>query len=62
MKNIFKFATILCTGLMFGACTDDIVVDNVDEGAYANVENLIISLRDGKSSKINNVVELRNNE
>ena len=61
MKNIFKFATILCTGLMFGACTDDIVVDNVDEGAYANVENLIISLRDGKSSKINNVVELRNN-
>ncbi len=62
MKNIFKFATILCTGLLFGACTDDIVVDNVDEGAYANVENLIVSLRDGKSSKINNVVELRNNE
>ena len=41
MKNIFKFATILCTGLLFGACTDDIVVDNVDEGAYANVENLL---------------------
>ena len=59
MKKILYFAAALCLGLSLASCADDIVVDHVDEGAYANVENLVATLRDSKTNKVSNIVDLR---
>ena len=59
MKKIFIYAAALCLGLSLASCADDIVVDHVDEGAYANVENLVATLRDSKTNKVSNIVDLR---
>ena len=45
MKKILYFAAALCLGLSLASCADDIVIDHVDEGAYANIENLVATLR-----------------
>ena len=59
MKKIFYYAAALSLGLSLAACADDIVVDHVDEGDYANVENLVATLRDSKTNRVSNIVELR---
>lgn len=60
MNKIFRFATLLCAGLTaIASCTDDIVVDNVDEGAYSGVENLTLSVRDSKTNKSSAIIDLR---
>ena len=35
------------------------IVDKVDEGAYANVVNLVGTLRDANTNKVSNIVEMR---
>ena len=59
MNKIFRFATLICAGIAIAACTDDIVVDNVNEGEYNGVENLMVSLRDTKTNKTSSVIDLR---
>ncbi len=56
MKKIFiLFMSVLC---VFSACTEDIVIDNVDESAYDNITTLYGTLRDATTSKVNNIVDL----
>ena len=57
MKKIYAIAASV---LMASAvsCSEEIVLDRVDEGAYDNVVNLIGSLRDGKTGKVCTVVEM----
>ena len=59
MNKIFRYATLLCAALAMAACSDDIVVDNVDESVLDGVENLIVSLRDSKTNKSTAVIDLR---
>ena len=58
MKKIMFFASILCLGVWFTGCTDDIVIDNVDAEAYGNVQNTIVSIKDGKTMKSEVIVDM----
>ncbi|MBR5385249.1 MAG: DUF1735 domain-containing protein [Bacteroidales bacterium] len=62
MKQIFYPIAILAAGLAFPSCDDTITVDRVDESAYDNVVTLIGSVRDFKTNKTANVVDLRSEE
>lgn len=60
MKRIYSYIAafaVAVTGL--SACNETIVVDKVDEGDYAHVDNLMATLRDARTRKVQNVVELR---
>lgn len=57
MKKIYAIAaSVLLASAV--SCTEGIVLDRVDEGAYNNVVNLIGSLRDGQTGKVCTVVEM----
>lgn len=57
MKKIYAIAaTVLMASAV--SCSEEIVLDRVDEFAYDNVVNLIGSLRDGKTGKVCTVVEM----
>ncbi len=58
MKKILFYASFICLGAWFTGCTDDIVVDKVDEEAYDNVTNVIVSVRDGKTMKGETIVDM----
>ena len=56
--NTYIAASVLAV-LGLSACNETIVVDKVDEGAYANVTSLVTSLRDASTNRVENVVEMR---
>ena len=56
--NTYIAASVLAV-LGLSACNETIVVDKVDEGAYANVTSLVTSLRDASANRVENVVEMR---
>lgn len=57
-KYIYTIAALAVAG-MLSACTEEIVIDKVNEDAYNNVTNLVASLRDANTLKTSNIVELR---
>lgn len=57
MKKIYLItASVLLASAV--SCTEEIVIDRVDEGAYNNVTNLIGSLRDGQTGKVCTEIEM----
>lgn len=57
MKKIYLLAaSVLLASAV--SCTEEIVIDRVDEGAYNNVTNLIGSLRDGQTGMVCTVVDM----
>ncbi len=57
MKNLYR--TLMAVAIFsFASCTEDIVIDNIDEGAYSNLEASLGMLRDGQSGKLCEVVDL----
>jgi len=60
MKRIHTFIAVSAVAVLgLTACNEAIVVDKVDEGAYANVVNLVSTLRDANTNKVTNTVEMR---
>jgi len=59
MRKIFNTIALAAAALSLTACNETIVVDKVDEGAYANVVNLVGTLRDANTNKVSNIVEMR---
>lgn len=57
MKKIFLLTTSVLLASAV-SCTEEIVIDRVDEGAYNNVTNLIGSLRDGQTGMVCTVVDM----
>ena len=58
-KTFIHIAAISAAVLGLAACDDTIVVDKVDEDAYNNVVNLVTTLRDARTNKVTNIVEMR---
>lgn len=58
MKKIVNTLAVAVLAFSLTACHDGIVIDKVDESAYANVTDLLVTARDGQTNKINNVVEI----
>ena len=57
MKKIYLItASVLLASAV--SCTEEIVIDRVDEDAYSNVTNLIGSLRDGQTGKVCTEIEM----
>ncbi len=57
MKRTYQYiAASVAAVLAFSACNETIVVDKVDEGAYANVTNLVTTLRDANAKLRDGVV------
>lgn len=54
----YGLAAVSCVALAAVSCNEDILIDKVDEGAYANVHTLIGTLRDASTGKTSNIVEL----
>ena len=62
MKRTYQYiAASVVAVLAFSACNETIVVDKVDEGAYANVTTLVSTLRDANTKRVESVVEMRSN-
>ena len=60
MKRIYNYIAVSAVAALgLTACNETIVVDKVDEGAYANVVNLVGTLRDANTNKVSNIVEMR---
>ena len=59
MKKLNYIVLALCAGVALFSCEKPIVVDRVDEGAYANVTTLNATLRDVPTRRVNAVAELR---
>ena len=60
MKRTYQYiAASVVAVLALSACNETIVVDKVDEGAYANVTNLVTTLRDANTKRVESVVEMR---
>lgn len=58
MKQIIKIFVVLGASLSLAACHKGVVVDKVDEAAYDNVLNTLVTVRDGQTNKLSNVVEI----
>lgn len=61
MKRIYNTilaSAVLLSGLAAVSCTEEIVIDKVDEGAYSNVTTLVGTLRDASTGKTSNIVEM----
>ena len=58
MKKILKIFAVAGFGLSLFACQDPVVVDNADKAAYDNVSGIRVSVLDGKTNKMNSVVEI----
>ena len=51
MKRIYNYIAVSAVAALgLTACNETIVVDKVDEGAYANVVNLVGTLRDANTT------------
>ena len=60
MKRIHTYIAVSAVAVLgLTACNETIVVDKVDESAYANVVNLVSTLRDANTNKVTNTVEMR---
>ena len=63
MKKIYYIlSSALCAGLLFNSCTKEVEVDYSNEDAYANVTSLVGTLRDGKTNKVSNPIEIRKSD
>lgn len=58
-KELFNIAFVLFAGFGLMSCEEGILVDHVDEEAYANVTNLLATLRDNGTHQVENIVDLR---
>ena len=59
-KNLLYIAAFATVLGFFSSCTEDIIIDKVDESAYENVNTLFGTLRDASTNKITNIVDLHN--
>ena len=59
MKKLSYIVSVLCAGAALFSCEKAIVVDRVDEAAYANVTTLTATVRDVPTRRTSAVVELR---
>ena len=49
---------VIISSLAAVSCSEDIVIDRIDEGAYENVNSLIGSLRDANTGDVSTIVEM----